>query len=143
VVYTSAGYGAPIGLAFGDKGLYFTDIYGEEGFVGTGITRGNIFLITPGNQTSDNQSDSEFHATLAPGRWYPQGLNVVWVCSTSGGSGNYMYDYYFGDGQTQIGMTMDNVYHTYPAPGTYTANCTVRDMTTNADARASTNITFP
>ncbi|HLD87580.1 MAG TPA: PQQ-dependent sugar dehydrogenase, partial [Candidatus Nanoarchaeia archaeon] len=50
VVYTGTGFSAPIGLAFGREGMYFTDIYGEAGFTGVGETRGNIYLVRPGNQ---------------------------------------------------------------------------------------------
>ena len=48
VRYTGTGFGAPIGLAFGEDGLYFTDIYGEDGFTSYGETHGNIFLVRPG-----------------------------------------------------------------------------------------------
>jgi glucose/arabinose dehydrogenase/phosphodiesterase/alkaline phosphatase D-like protein len=43
--YIGAGYGTVIGLKFGPDGLYFTDIYGENGFDGAGIAHGNVYRI--------------------------------------------------------------------------------------------------
>ncbi|RJQ16753.1 hypothetical protein C4573_01670, partial [Candidatus Woesearchaeota archaeon] len=141
VTYTGNGFSAPIGLAFGTDGLYFTDIYGESGFVGVGKTKGNIYKIVVGN-VSTIPPPENFTAGLGNKQWYPQGLHMIWVCKGIGGSGSYRYDFYFGDGNQQVDYTSDNVYHIYPATGTYTANCTVHDLITGKTADASTNITF-
>jgi glucose/arabinose dehydrogenase len=41
-----------VGLAFGPDGLYFTDLYGEEGFDENGQTSANIYRISPICNTS-------------------------------------------------------------------------------------------
>jgi len=43
--YTGAGKATVIGVAFGPDGLYFTDLYGENGFDQFGQTQGNIYRI--------------------------------------------------------------------------------------------------
>jgi glucose/arabinose dehydrogenase len=142
VTYTGKGYGTPIGLVFMNDGLYFSDMFGEQGFVGYAQTKGNIYRIVPGTQTVDAApGTSGLAMTFGPARWYPQGRNVVWECKGTGGSGNYKYDYVFGDGQGTYGTTMDNVYHTYPSAGTYTASCTVKDQANGQTKTLSTSIT--
>lgn len=144
VKYTGEGYGAPIGLAFGSDGLYFTDIYGESGFVAYGQSRGNIFRVRPGTQTGPPITEpTELTAGIGPAKWYPQGLTVVWECHAAGGSGNYRYDYIFGDGVAQYNVVEDDRMHTYPSEGTYTASCTVHDVGAGGSATASTPITLP
>ncbi len=130
VTYTGDGYSAPIGLAFGPEGLYFTDIYGELGFVGVGTTRGNVYLVKPGAQTAPNGTNttSGLVVGLGPAPWFPQGLNMIWKCAVQGGSAPYTYLFTFGDGQqSPSGYTQDNIWHTYGANGTYNATCTVTD----------------
>lgn len=135
VVYTGEGFGAPIGLTFGPDGLYFSDFYGESGFVDVGVTRGNVFLVKPGNQTNDPVDDpGGFSVSLAPAPWYPQGLDMVWECKVQDGVGPFTYDYDFGDGEGQTGTTRDDVYHRYPANGTYDASCTAHDQSTGESA---------
>jgi hypothetical protein len=141
VQYTGTGYSAPIGAAFGSDGLYFTDLYGEQGFVGVGVTKGAIYKVAPGAASNaTNNTQTVLSASIAPARWYPQGRNVVWECKSSGGSGNFHYDYNFGDGNQQFDTTATNVYHTYAAAGTYTARCTVHDLTTGGAASGQTTI---
>ncbi|MDZ7343657.1 MAG: PQQ-dependent sugar dehydrogenase [candidate division KSB1 bacterium] len=43
--YIGAGSASVIGLAFGPDGLYFTDLYGENGFDNDGRTHGNVYRI--------------------------------------------------------------------------------------------------
>jgi glucose/arabinose dehydrogenase len=43
--YVGAGAATVIGVAFGPDGLYFTDLYGENGFDQFGQTHGNIYRI--------------------------------------------------------------------------------------------------
>ena len=52
LTYTGKGFGTVVGVAFGPDGLYFTDIFGEEGFDETGHAYGNIYRIT--RQTSED-----------------------------------------------------------------------------------------
>lgn len=140
--YTGEGYGAPIGLVFGNDGLYFTDLYGEDGFVGVGESKGNIFRVRPGVQTGPPiDVSNEFSAVIAPAPWFPQGLNMVWYCNANGGSGQFKYDFHFGDGNHQYGVSNDNVYYTYPANGTYEAYCTVHDLA-NGESVNSPATTF-
>lgn len=141
VVYTGDGYGTPLGLIFLDDGLYFTDLFGEQGFTGYGETKGNIYRVVQGTQTTDPApGNDELSAAIGPARWYPQGLNMVWECKASGGTGPFTYDYYFGDGQSQTNTESDNVYHTYPANGTYTAYCRIFDSSdgTLAQSKSTT-----
>jgi glucose/arabinose dehydrogenase len=140
VVYTGNGYSAPIGMAFGKEGLYFTDFYGPDGFVGVGESDGRIMLIKPGMQTNNTNTTAEFSAGLGPQRWYPQGMDMVWVCRGIGGSGNYVYDFFFGDGNKRLNSASDNVFYRYAANGTYHASCTVRDLTTSKSASAFTTL---
>ncbi len=120
VTYTGEGHGAPIGIAFADDGLYFTDIYGEQGFVGVGQTRGNIYRVIEGSGGGPVAPPEDFSATIAPKQWYPQGLEVVWVCKATGGSGSYSYSFDFGDGSKTGMQSSDNIYHVYSGPGQYT-----------------------
>jgi len=143
--YTGAGYGDPIGLAFAQDGAYFTDIYGDAGFTGAGVTQGNIYkIIYTGQNSTTNQTNSTppsgFSTVIAQHPWYPQGLNMIWDCKPTGGSGNYTYDFVFGDGNQQLGLINNNVYFTYPSHGTYTASCTVHDKTTGQQVSASTSL---
>lgn len=46
VVYTGEGLAMPVGLAFGENGLYFTDLHGEGDIYGR-RPGGNIFLVRP------------------------------------------------------------------------------------------------
>jgi hypothetical protein len=144
VVYKGQGYGTPIGMAFGPQGLYFTDIYGENGFVAPGVTQGNIYLIHPGDQSTSTLTTPvpSFTTTLSVAPFYPQGLNVVYLCSPTGGSGQYTYTYLFGDGQnTPPGYTQNSNYHTYASHGTYVVGCLVEDTATGQTAAASTTVT--
>ena len=43
--YVGVGYATVIGLAFGPDGLYFTDLYGENGFDASGYTHGNVYRM--------------------------------------------------------------------------------------------------
>ncbi|HLG24540.1 MAG TPA: PQQ-dependent sugar dehydrogenase [Candidatus Nanoarchaeia archaeon] len=142
VTYTGGGYGAPIGVVFGSDGLYFTDIYGELGFTGVGVTKGNIYKVVVGNSSVIPPSNTTFSASLSPARWYPQGLNVIWECKSSGGSGQFSYDYFFGDGAKQLNTNSNNVYHHYPQAGTYSASCIIHDLSNSQSATASTSITL-
>ncbi|HLC32385.1 MAG TPA: PQQ-dependent sugar dehydrogenase [Candidatus Nanoarchaeia archaeon] len=146
VTYTGNGYGAPIGLAFGNDGLYFTDLYGEAGFVGVAQTKGNIYRIHPGDQSQSTliNQPQEFSAGLSPAAWYPQEYDMVWDCKGIGGSGQYHFDYFFGDGNAQYNV-QGTVWHTYPQVGTktYTASCTVYDDATGKTASTSTQIVLP
>jgi hypothetical protein len=133
--YTGDGYSSIIGLAFGDDELYFTDLYGELGFVGVGETRGDIYRIVKGTANGTTSStNTTFEAFIAPKRWYPQGLEMVWECKAQGGSGNYRYSYYPGDGKNQLNTDRTDVYHKYSQNGTYDAYCIVHDQSNGRNA---------
>ncbi len=55
MTYTGQGFGTVVGVAFGPDGLYFTDIFGEDGFDETGRAYGNIYRIT--RQTGEDNGD--------------------------------------------------------------------------------------
>jgi PKD repeat protein len=65
---------------------------------------------------------------LAP--WFPQERNVVLVCDNT--VENAVFDWNFGDGQKQIGVAHDNVWHTYESDGLYETSCTARNATVTA-----------
>jgi len=147
VTYTGSGYGDPIGLAFASDGAYFTDIYGDAGFTGAGVTQGNIYkIVWTGQNSTNNQTNTTgpvtFSTVIAQHPWYPQGLNMVWDCKPIGGSGNFTYDFNFGDGNQILNYAQNNAYITYPAHGTYNASCTVHDLTTGQQVSASTTLTI-
>ena len=145
--YTGSGYGDPIGLAFAPDGAYFTDIYGDAGFTGAGVTQGNIYKIVWTGQNSTNQTNTTgpppvFSTVIAQHPWYPQGLNMIWDCKPTGGSGNYTYDFVFGDGNQLFNLPQNNAYITYPSHGTYNAGCTVHDLSNGQQTSASTTLTI-
>jgi len=102
-------------------------------------------MWTGQNATSTNQTNTTttgFSTVIAQHPWYPQGLNMIWDCKPTGGSGNFTYDFVFGDGNQQLGLTSNNVYITYPSHGTYTASCTVHDLSNGQQTSASTTLTI-
>ncbi|MDZ4805721.1 MAG: PQQ-dependent sugar dehydrogenase [Candidatus Eisenbacteria bacterium] len=50
--YVGNGYATCLGLAVGPDGLYFSDLYGEEGFNEAGVTNASIYRIQAGNVSS-------------------------------------------------------------------------------------------
>ena len=139
--YSGSGYGTTIGLAFAPGGLYFTDIYGEDGFVGAGETKGNIYKVVAGDGPGPTAPTAVFSTTIAPRPWYPKGLEMIWECKPQGGSGNFKYSFTFGDGGSTGEQDHNTAQHVY-AQGTYTASCTVRDVTTAATVSSSTTVTL-
>jgi plastocyanin len=77
-----------------------------------------------GNQTNGTAGNATTTASvsLAVAAAFPQGNNVVLVCSAEGFAPT-SYSWEFGDSQMQTTAT-DNVYHTYPGEGEYEAACT-------------------
>lgn len=141
VTYTGSGYGTPIGIAFGTDGLYFTDIFGEQGFIGACETRGNIYKVVAGSGKGYSVNTTlQFSSIIRPKQWYPKGLEIVWECIPSGGSGNFTYDFDYGDGEKSFNQKSDNAYHLYQAAGAYTASCTVRDAVTGKSTIGTTTI---
>lgn len=142
--YTGSGYGTPIGLDFGPEGLYFTDIYGEPGFVGLGETEGNIYRIVPGNGGCIGcGAPGSFRAGISVAPWYPKdtgnGIEYIFECQGIDGSGSYKYDWDFGNGQKQFDYTQTRIGpKVYPYGNTdYIVSCTVKDQTTGQRASAS------
>jgi hypothetical protein len=70
VRYIGSGYGTCVGLGAGPDGLYFTDLYGEEGFNQFGITNANIYRVVPstvvGVPETPPAAGSRFHLAAAP-----------------------------------------------------------------------------
>lgn len=50
--YVGNGHATCVGLATGPDGLYFTDIYGDQGFNSNFITNANIYRVRAGTQSS-------------------------------------------------------------------------------------------
>ncbi len=44
-IYSGQEFSTVVGLAFGADGLYFTDLYGEDGFDENGLTNANVYRI--------------------------------------------------------------------------------------------------
>lgn len=145
VKYVGDGYGTPIGMDFGPDGLYFTDIYGEAGFVGLGETEASIYRVRPGNGEVCSSCDSgELRAGISIEPWYPkdQGdfLEYIFKCKALDGTGGYDYKIDYGDG-SQTGFGPQELYYkTYPdVDQDFTVTCTVRD---GAGAQASRSMTI-
>lgn len=73
--YAGNGYPTVVGLAFGSDGLYFTDLYGENGFDGNGITHSNVYRVSydPSTRVTDDETSTPFEFTLAQN--YPNPFN--------------------------------------------------------------------
>ncbi len=146
--YTGNGYGTPIGLDFGPDGLYFSDIYGEAGFVGLGETEGVIYRISEGNATPCTNCSGEFRAAISIAPWYPKdtgsGIEYVFDCRGLDGSGNYLYDWNFGNGQQQFNYNQNRIGpKTYPyGDQDYTITCVAKDQST-VDQRPASLIINP
>jgi hypothetical protein len=125
VVFTGKGTGAPVGMAFLDDGLYFTDLYGE-GIDAFGVSKGAVHRV---RYVGDIELDAQ--VSLVMNEWFPQGLAVSLSC-TSDGDGIYAYRYDLGNGHVETIYRGDFVYHVYDEPGTYGASCTVTDLVSGA-----------
>jgi hypothetical protein len=143
IKYSGGGYSTPIGMDFGPDGLYFTDIYGESGAFDP--PEGAIFRITPGTGGCVNCGDGAFRAGIAIVNWYPKykegtnQLEYLFECRGIAGSGNYKYDFDWGDGSTSIMFsTSDRQGHLYSrAQGPFTVSCKARDQGTGQISSAS------
>ncbi len=90
------------------------------------VCTGNTTITPPVNNTNQtNTTQTSVSLGIAP--WYPQGNNYVLVCNANGFTAT-SYDWTFGDGQKQLGMTNNNVYHNYNN-GSYDATCTAKSNT--------------
>lgn len=145
VRYTGTGYGTPIGLDFGPDGLYFTDIYGEPGFVGNGKTEGNIYRVVQGSSSGGGLGGS-FRAGVSVHLWYPKliGNQVEYIfdCVGIDGSGFYTYDFNYGNGVNDPGRPIPtSAIVRYPYSNQdYTVSCTVHDNVAGGSTTASTVI---
>lgn len=93
------------------------------------------------NESEQNDS-IDLTVSLQVAQWYPQDLDVVWECVAQGGSGNYEYDYIFGDGTEQLDVIADDTYYIYAQAGTYEATCIVTDTSTLDSAVAQQSVTL-
>jgi hypothetical protein len=91
------------------------------------LTKSWIVTVTP--VSSGNVSAS---VSISP--WFPQGNSYVFLCSAQGFEPT-SYDFYFGDGNKNLGRNTDNVYYTYMSSGTYNVSCVARDDTHEATGR--------
>ncbi|PIN68561.1 hypothetical protein COV93_08975, partial [Candidatus Woesearchaeota archaeon CG11_big_fil_rev_8_21_14_0_20_43_8] len=144
VKYTGSGYGTPIGLDFGLDGLYFTDIYGESGFIGLGKTDAYVFKVSPGVNTGGSTGVS-FKAGIEISLWYPKllGGNVEYEFTCKGlyGSEDYVYDFNYGDGQQVFYDLAGKKLHSYPyTDQDYIVSCTVHDQSNGQQSTASMTI---
>ncbi len=83
-------------------------------------------VVTNGTNTtnSTNTTNTTGNVTLTIAPWFPQGRNVVLVCTAQNAT---QYDFYFGDGNQQLNYNQNNVWKTYAAAGTYNASCRARN----------------
>jgi len=72
-------------------------------------------------------------ARLLHAQWFPQGRNTILVCNATGFTPT-SYDFVFGDGAQNLNYNQNNVWHTYPAAGAYTASCVARTATQSVTA---------
>lgn len=86
--YIGGGRATVVGLTFGPDGLYFTDLYGEDGFDSNGITHANVYRVyyDPNTSVEDNKSSAPKQFALAQN--YPNPFNPTTVISyeLAGGS---------------------------------------------------------
>ncbi len=90
-----------------------------------------------GNTTNETIENSSVQLSIA--RWYPQGRNYVFICSASEFSPT-VYDFVFGDGNKNLNMQANNVYHTFAQAGTYTVTCTAYDSSRQAEGELIVNV---
>jgi glucose/arabinose dehydrogenase len=143
--YSGSGYGTPMGLDFGQDGLYFTDIYGEAGASGFG-SEGRVLKITQGTPSGGGGTSGPFRTNIFISPWFPKliGSNVEYefTCNPIDGSGNYKYDWSFGDGQQLINHDWNKKLHTYPYTNQqYTVTCVAKDQSTGQGQSASASMT--
>lgn len=140
VEYTGDGYGTPIGLDFGPDGLYFTDLYGEPGFVGIGETESNIYRVVPGEPSNETQEQDVFRTGISVIPWYPkdtgEGIEYIFECQGIDGSGNYSYEFDFGTGSFDIGGNRQYMSYFY-GNANHTVSCTANDLETQESADAA------
>jgi aldose sugar dehydrogenase len=145
VKYVGTGYGTPIGLDFGPDGLYFTDIYGNPGFVGLGKTEANIYRVVQGDpKECTNCTSGIFRAGISVISWYPKdtgsGIQYIFKCQGIDGSGNYKYDFSYGiNNWKSINRdlaTSDIVNYPYGNED-FAVSCTVKDQISTSSATAN------
>ena len=141
VEYTGSGYGTPIGLRFGTNGLYFTDIYGEPGFIGLGKTEANIYRVVPGEPIDCPECvTGEFRAGISILSWYPKdagnGIEYIFECKGIDGSGSYSYAFDTGGGPYSVQENKQFVKYAY-GDVNYTVSCIANDLVTGASSGAS------
>ena len=123
VVYTGRMTGAPLGMAFLDDGLYFTDIFGD-GIDEFGVSSGAVYRVT---YVGDVELEED--VSLVMNRWFPQGHAISISCSVdSDDDGLYSYRYDLGDGHSETIYWDGFSYHIYDELGTYETSCTVTDL---------------
>ena len=73
--YVGNGRATVVGLAFGPDGLYFTDLYGEDGFDSNGLTHSNVYRVSyhPTKVARNSESSALTQFTLAQN--YPNPFN--------------------------------------------------------------------
>ncbi len=72
--YIGAGWATVVGVAFGPDGLYFTDLYGENGFDASGQTQGNVYRIRWGAADVTPPAISNVQAINVTGT----GATIIW-----------------------------------------------------------------
>jgi len=95
----------------------------EEICLGNTCIRDNGFAKSGQYPICLDGGPSEESLKLKIAQWYPQENNYVFICEATGFTPT-SYDWVFGDGHKLLGMSFDNVYHTYEQPGSYTPQCT-------------------
>jgi hypothetical protein len=75
--------------------------------------------------------------SIAP--WFPQGKSYVFKCNATGFTPTH-YDFNFGNGQSNIGRTTNDVYYTYPVAGMFNVTCTARNVTFSRTGSMTVNV---
>ena len=88
---------------------------------------GNGTPTPPTNTTPPVTPNATVVLSVAP--YFPQAGNYVFICAAAGITPT-SYDWQFGDGSQLLGMSANNVWHSY-APGNYTVSCTATDGVTS------------
>lgn len=114
-----------------EPGEYETKL---SAYIGSEIfsKQGEVLKIIP-EECDDEECYEELESSLTMDEGYPKQLDIKFICSAEGGSGDFSYDYDFGDGTTMLGGESEEL-HRYAKSGNYSVSCTVHDLVTGQES---------
>jgi hypothetical protein len=118
----------------------------------TACINGNGYAKSPGYPISksliheeETGTGTDLSARILVAEWYPKdtgnGIEYIFECKGTGGSGDYLYDYDFGNGYKTFLTTWNRQYQKYPyGDQEYLVTCTVNDRVQKTSKSASMTI---